>query len=52
MGFRPGNIRVINRRDSRLDRDLRRLPRAGQKRNQDRKYQLTGRFILGVQPTL
>ena len=35
-----------------LDCDLRRLPRAGQKRNQDSKYQLTGRFILGVQPTL
>jgi hypothetical protein len=29
MRFRPADIRVINRRDSRLDRDLRRLPRAG-----------------------
>ncbi len=37
MRFRPANIRVINRRDSRRDRDLRRHPLlSGRKKNRNR----------------
>jgi hypothetical protein len=43
MRFRPANIKVIKRRDSCVDRDLRRFPRAG-KKTRKRRW-LTGRFI-------
>ncbi len=33
MRFRPANIRVINRRDSCLDRDSRRFPCSGERKN-------------------
>ena len=37
MRFRPANIRVINRRNSRLDRDLRCLLGEGKKERKERK---------------
>ena len=53
MRFRPANIRVINRRNSRLDRDLRCLLRKGGKKNENKeegkneKY-LTRSFHISV----
>ena len=35
MRFRPANIRVINRRNSRLDRDLRCLLRKGRRKKEN-----------------
>jgi len=55
MRFRPANIRVINRRNSRLDRDLRCLLRKDGKKIRKKKKQkryLTRSFHISVCPFL
>ena len=42
MRFRPANIRVINRRNSRLDRDLRCLTRKDHRGREEGKERKTG----------
>jgi len=45
MRFRPANIRVINRRNSRLDRDLRCLLRKDGKKKENKEEEKTKRPI-------
>jgi hypothetical protein len=42
MRFRPANIRVINRRNSRLDRDFRCLTRKDHRGREEEKERKTG----------
>ena len=45
MRFRPANIRVINRRNSRLDRDLRCLLRKDGKKKENKEEEKTNRYL-------
>src|SRR6516225_9353306 len=45
MRFRPANIRVINRRNSRLDRDLRCLLRKDGKKKENKEEEKTKRYL-------
>ena len=44
MRFRPANIRVINRRNSRLDRDFRCLTRKDHRGREEEKERKTGDY--------
>ena len=51
MRFRPANIRVINRRNSRLDRDLRCLPGKGQEEKERKQFFVVDRsFHISALP--
>ena len=45
MRFRPANIRVINRRNSRLDRDLRCLLRKGGKKKENKEEEKKEKYL-------
>ena len=47
MRFRPANIRVINRRNSRLDRDLRCLLRKDGKKKENKEEEKTKKYLTG-----
>jgi len=50
MRFRPANIRVINRRNSRLDRDLRCLLRKDGKKKENKEEEKTKKVLDKVIP--